>query len=88
MGGDDIGVFFFVFAGIAGLVLVVLAILVPVNVYLAQKNAYKCFGELQDLNAGLGVLHADLKTLNKSAGLLAEAQAWRGLPELKSTDSE
>ena len=85
---SETSVLLVVLAGLAGLILLILTVLVPVNVYLAQRNANKCFVELKHVNTNLSTVHADLKTLNKSAGLLAEAQARRGLPELKSTDSE
>ena len=60
---------------IAGFVLFTLAVLIPVNVYLAQRNASRCFDELRDLNARLKIMAGQIKAANESMAFLAEMEA-------------
>ena len=64
-------------ASIAGLVLLILSILVPVNVYLAQRNAYKCSVELKTVNKQLKAVTSQLNAANESMAFLAEVEAKR-----------
>ena len=52
-----------VVASIAGFILLLLSILVPVNVYLAQRNAYKCSVELKTVNTVLKSMSTRLDAL-------------------------